>query len=313
MKLQQLRYLAEVMRHGLNLSEAAASLHTSQPGISKQIKLLEEELGVDILVRHGRRVVDLTPPGRAILEIADRILRDTDNLKQVGREYGEEGRGALTVATTHTQARYALPPVIQRFIARYPKVRMSLREGSPQQTAELMQSGAADIAIITEAHDAYRDLVTLPCSQWNRCIITPLRHPLLAERQLSLEAIARHPIVTYDFAFAGGSPIRRAFDARGITPQVALTAVDADVIKTYVELGMGVGILAKMAFDPARDFGLRLIDASHLFEPSTTHIGIRRHAYLRGFVYDFIEMFAPHLTRDVVEKTMRGEGSSYEL
>jgi LysR family cys regulon transcriptional activator len=190
---------------------------------------------------------------------------------------------------------------------------MSLREGSPQQTAELMQSGAADIAIITEAHEAYRDLVTLPCSQWNRCIITPLRHPLLAERQLSLEAIARHPIVTYDFAFAGGSPIRRAFDARGITPQVALTAVDADVIKTYVELGMGVGILAKMAFDPARDFGLRLIDASHLFEPSTTHIGIRRHAYLRGFVYDFIEMFAPHLTRDVVEKTMRGEGSSYDI
>ena len=313
MKLQQLRYLSEVVNHSLNLSEAAVALHTSQPGISKQIKLLEDELGVDILVRHGRRVVALTPPGHAILEIADRILKDTDNLKQVGREFGEEGRGALTIATTHTQARYALPPVIQRFIARYPKVRMSLREGSSQQTAELMQSGAADIAIVTEAYDAYRDLVMLPCSQWNRCIITPFRHPLLAERQVTLEAIARFPIVTYDFAFTGDSPIRRAFDARGITPQVALTAVDADVIKAYVELGMGVGILAKMAFDPARDFGLRLMDASHLFEPSTTHIGIRRHAYLRGFVYDFIEMFAPHLTRAVVEKTMRGEGSSYEL
>jgi LysR family transcriptional regulator, cys regulon transcriptional activator len=313
MKLQQLRYLSEVAKHRLNLSEAAATLHTSQPGISKQIKLLEDELGVDILIRNGKRVIDVTVPGRAILEIAERILRDTDNLRQVGREFGEEGRGALTLATTHTQARYALPPVIQRFIARYPKVRMSLREGSSQQTAELMQSGEADIAIITEAYDAYRDLVMLPCSQWNRCIITPLRHPLLVERQLTLEAIARYPIVTYDFAFTGGSPIRRAFDARGITPQVALTAVDADVIKAYVELGMGVGILAKMAFDPARDFGLRLIDASHLFEPSTTHIGIRRHAYLRGFVYDFIEMFAPHLTRAVVEKTMRGEGSSYEL
>ena len=313
MKLQQLRYLSEVVNHGLNLSEAAATLHTSQPGISKQIKLLEDELGVDILVRHGRRMVDLTAPGRVILEIADRILKDTDNLKQVGREFSEEGRGALTVATTHTQARYALPPVIQRFIARYPKVRMSLREGSSQQTAELMQSGEADIAIVTEAYDAYRDLVMLPCSQWNRCIITPLRHPLLAERQITLEAVARFPIVTYDFAFSSDSPIRRAFEARGITPQVALTAVDADVIKAYVELGMGVGILAKMAFDPARDFGLRLIDASHLFEPSTTHIGIRRHAYLRGFVYDFIEMFAPHLTRAVVEKTMRGEGSSYEL
>jgi len=313
MKLQQLRYLSEVAKRGLNLSGAAAALHTSQPGISKQIRLLEDELGVDILVRHGKRVVDVTAPGRAILEIAERILKDTENLKQVAREFGAEGRGELAVATTHTQARYALPTVIQRFIQRYPKVRLSLREGSPQQISELMQSGEADIAIITEAYEVYRDLVLLPCSQWNRCVITPLRHPLLAERQLTLDAIARFPLVTYDFAFSGDSPIRRAFDARGLKPEVALTAVDADVIKAYVELGMGVGILAKMAFDPARDFGLRLIDASHLFEPSTTHIGIRRHAYLRSYVYDFIEMFAPHLTRSVIEKTMRGEGSDYEL
>ena len=313
MKLQQLRYLSEVAKRGLNLSDAAAALHTSQPGISKQIRLLENELGVDILVRHGKRVVDVTAPGRTILEIAERILKDTENLKLVAREFGAEGRGELAVATTHTQARYALPTVIQRFIQRYPKVRLSLREGSPQQISELMQSGEADIAIITEAYEVYRDLVMLPCSQWNRCVITPLRHPLLAERQLTLDAIARFPLVTYDFAFSGDSPIRRAFDARGLKPEVALTAVDADVIKAYVELGMGVGILAKMAFDPARDFGLRLIDASHLFEPSTTHIGIRRHAYLRSYVYDFIEMFAPHLTRSVIEKTMRGEGSDYEL
>ena len=313
MKLQQLRYLSEVAKRGLNLSGAAAALYTSQPGISKQIRLLEDELGVDILVRHGKRVVDVTAPGRAILEIAERILKDTENLKLVAREFGAEGRGELAVATTHTQARYALPTVIQRFIQRYPKVRLSLREGSPQQISELMQSGEADIAIITEAYEVYRDLVMLPCSQWNRCVITPLRHPLLAERQLTLDAIARFPLVTYDFAFSGDSPIRRAFDARGLKPEVALTAVDADVIKAYVELGMGVGILAKMAFDPARDFGLRLIDASHLFEPSTTHIGIRRHAYLRSYVYDFIEMFAPHLTRSVIEKTMRGEGSDYEL
>jgi LysR family cys regulon transcriptional activator len=297
----------------LNLSDAAVALHTSQPGISKQIRLLEDELGVDILVRHGKRVIDVTVPGRAILEIAERMLKDAENLRLVGQEFGNEGRGALTVATTHTQARYALPTVIQRFVRRYPKVRLSLREGSPQQIAELMQSGESDIAIITEAYDAYRDLVMLPCSQWNRCVITPLRHPLLAEKQLTLDAIARFPVVTYDFAFSGDSPIRRAFDARGIKPEVSLTAVDADVIKAYVELGMGVGILAKMAFDPARDFGLRLIDASHLFEPSTTHIGIRRHAYLRSYVYDFIEMFAPHLTRSVIETTMRGEGSDYEL
>jgi LysR family cys regulon transcriptional activator len=313
MKLQQIRYLAEVAKRGLNLSEAAAALHTSQPGISKQIRLLEEELGVDILVRHGKRVIDVTAPGQAILEIAERILKEADNLKQVGREFGAGGHGALTVATTHTQARYALPMVIQRFMQRHPKVRMSLREGSPQQISELMLSGESDIAIITEAYDAYRDLVMLPCSQWNRCIITPLSHPLLDEKPLTLNAIARHPIITYDFAFSGDSPIKRAFDARGIKPEVSLTAVDADVIKAYVELGMGVGILARMAFDPARDFGLRLIDASHLFEPSTTHIGIRRHAWLRSYVYDFIEMFAPHLTRAVVEKAMRGEGSDYEL
>ena len=313
MKIQQLRYLCEVAKRGLNLSEAAAALHTSQPGISKQIRLLEDELGVQILVRHGKRVVDVTEPGRVILDIAERILKDTENLKQVGREFGAEDSGSLAIATTHTQARYALPPVIQRFIQRYPKVRLSLREGSPQQISELMLSGEADIAIITEAYEQYQTLVTLPCYQWNRCVITPLQHPLLKETQLTLDAIARYPIITYDFAFSGDSPIKRAFDARGIKPNVALTAIDADVIKAYVELGMGVGILAKMAFDPARDFGLRLVDASHLFEPSTTRIGIRRHAYLRGYVYDFIEMFAPHLTRRVIEATMRGEGSQYEL
>ncbi|OGA47198.1 MAG: transcriptional regulator CysB [Betaproteobacteria bacterium RIFCSPLOWO2_12_FULL_62_58] len=313
MKIQQLRYLCEVAKRGLNLSEAAAALHTSQPGISKQIRLLEDELGVQILVRHGKRVVDVTEPGRVILDIAERILKDTENLKQVGREFGAEDSGSLAIATTHTQARYALPPVIQRFIQRYPKVRLSLREGSPQQISELMLSGEADIAIITEAYEQYQTLVTLPCYQWNRCVITPLQHPLLKETQLTLDAIARYPIITYDFAFSGDSPIKRAFDARGIKPNVALTAIDADVIKAYVELGMGVGILAKMAFDPARDFGLRLVDASHLFEPSTTRIGIRRHAYLRGYVYDFIEMFAPHLTRRVIEATMRGEGSDYEL
>ncbi|OGA54658.1 MAG: transcriptional regulator CysB [Betaproteobacteria bacterium RIFCSPLOWO2_12_FULL_62_13] len=313
MKLQQLRYLCEVAKRGLNLSDAAAALYTSQPGISKQIRLLEEELGVEILVRNGKRVVDVTEPGRIILNIAERILRDTENLKQVGREFGAEDSGALAIATTHTQARYALPPVIQRFIQRYPKVRLSLREGSPQQISELMLAGEADIAIITEAYEQFEDLVTLPCYQWNRCVITPLKHPLLKERQLTLDLIARYPIITYDFAFSGDSPIKRAFDTRGIKPNVALTAIDADVIKAYVELGLGIGILAKMAFDPARDFGLRLIDASHLFEPSTTRIGIRRHAYLRGYVYDFIEMFAPHLTRRIVEATMRGEGSQYEL
>jgi Transcriptional regulator len=313
MKLQQLRYLREVVRCRLNVSEAAESLHTSQPGVSKQIRLLEEELGVQILVRYGKRVVAVTEPGQLIVDIADRMLQDADNLRAVGREYGDKGVGGLAIATTPTQARYALPAVIQRFMQRHPRVHFSLREGSPHQTADLMRASGADLAIITESDALFEDLVTLPCYQWNRCVITPLKHPLLREKQITLEAIARYPIVTYDFALDADSPIKRAFDARGLTPNVALTAVDADVIKTYVELGLGVGILAKMAFDPSRDFGLRLIDASHLFEPSTTRIGLRRNAYLRSYVYDFIELFAPQLTRTIVEQTMRGTGTDYEL
>jgi LysR family cys regulon transcriptional activator len=313
MKLQQLRYLQEVARCGLNLSEAALSLHTSQPGISKQIRQLEDELGVDILVRHGKRVVDVTKPGRVILGIAERMLQDAENLKQVAREFNAEGTGSLVIATTHTQARYALPPVITRFSQRYPKVRLSLRQGSPQQIADLVKTGETDIAIITEATEFYDGLVLLPCYQWNRCVITPLKHPLLREKQLSLEAIARYPIVTYDFAFTGDSPVKRAFDNRGIAPNVVLTAIDADVIKAYVEMGLGIGILAKMAFDPARDLGLRLMDASHLFESSMTRIAVRPNAYLRGYVYEFIELFAPHLKRAVVDATLKGEGSTYEL
>jgi len=313
MKLQQFRYLKEVAKRDLNLSEAAEALHTSQPGISKQIRQFEVELGVDLLVRHGKRVIDMTEPGREILRIVERILQDTENLKQVARDFGAQGSGPLVIATTHTQARYALPPVVSRFSQRYPKVRLSLRQGSPEYIAGLVRSGEADIAITTEAAELYVGLVLLPCHQWNRCVITPLRHPLLREKPLTLEAVARYPVITYDFALAGDSPIKRAFDQKRLVPNVVLTAIDADVIKTYVETGLGIGILAKMAFDPARDMGLRLIDASHLFEPSMARIGLRPNAYLRGYVYDFIEMFAPHLKRAVVDATLKGEGSSYEL
>ena len=304
MKLQQLRYLCEVANQGLNLSKAAEILHTSQPGISKQIRLLENELGVDIFVRNGKRVVETTPPGRAILEIAERMLRDAKNLKQVGQEFANEASGSLTIATTHTQARYALPSPIQHFTARYPKVRLVLRQGNPTQIAELVTSGVADIAIATEAIELFSELVMLPCYQWNRCVIVPPRHPLLKLKELTLEAIAEHPIITYDFAFTGRSKINQAFDAKGLVPNVVLTAIDADVIKTYVELGLGIGILAQMAFEPSRDRHLRAIDASHLFEPSTTRIGISRNSYLRKYVYDFIEMFAPHLDRAIVAAAM---------
>ncbi len=314
MKLQQLRYLCEVVRQNLNVSEAAEKLHTSQPGISKQIRLLEEELGVQIFVRNGKRVVEMTQPGKVIYSIAQRILQETDNLKRVGEEFTNETTGSLTIATTHTQARYALPPTISKFTEMYPKVKLSLHQGSPTQISEQVVSGEADIAIATEAIELYKDLVMLPCYQWNRCVITPVEHPLLKERLLTLENLAKYPIVTYDFAFAGRSKINRAFAARGLTPNVVLTAIDSDVIKHYVELGLGVGILAKMAFDPERDKNLRAIDADHLFESSTTRIGIRRGVYLRGYVYDFIELFAPHLKRKMVESAMsESKGSDYQL
>lgn len=313
MKLQQFRFLKEIAKRNLNLSEAAEALHTSQPGISKQIRQLEAELGVDLLVRRGKRVVEVTEPGRAILTIVDRILQDTENLKQIAREFGLEGSGSLVIATTHTQARYVLPPVVSRFSQRYPKVRLSLRQGSPEYIAGLVRSGEADMAITTEAAELYQGLVLLPCYQWNRCVLTPLRHPLLRENPLTLEAVARYPVITYDFALVGDSPLKRAFDQKRLVPNIVLTAIDADVIKAYVEMGLGVGILAKMAFDPARDLGLRLIDASHLFEPSMARIGLRPNAYLRGYVYEFIEMFAPHLKRAIVDATLKGEGSTYEL
>lgn len=308
MKLQQLRYICEVARHNLNLSNAAEALFTSQPGISKQVRSLEEELGVDIFVRHGKRVVAVTEPGKAILEIALRVLKDVENLKQVSGEFTEKDNGRLTIATTHTQARYALPQVIHRFTKRYPGVRLSLRQGSPTQISELVTSGEADIAIATEAIEHYEDLVMLPVYEWNRCVLVQPGHPLLKLKKLTLEAMAAFPIITYDFAFTGRSRINQAFTDRGLTPNVVLTAIDADVIKTYVELGMGIGIVAMMAYDPKRDSHLKAIDASHLFEPSTTRIGIRKNSYLRGYTYDFIEMFAPHLNRETVDAAMHTKG-----
>jgi LysR family transcriptional regulator, cys regulon transcriptional activator len=304
MNLQQLRFLNEIVRQGLKISDAASALYTSQPGISKQIKLLEEELGIEIFVRNGKRIVAITEPGKAVLEIAQRMLHDAGNLKQVAEEFHSQHKGSLTIATTHTQARYALPPTVKQFIKRYPGVKLGLHQGSPTQIAEQVLSGEADIGIATESLALYDDLVTLPCYEWNHCVIAPLKHPLLNEKKLTLAKIAQYPIVTYDFAFAGRNKINAAFAAANIQPTIALTAIDADVIKTYVELGLGIGILAKMAFIPERDKHLRMLEAEHLFQPSITRIAIRQNEYLRGYTYDFIELFAPHLTREVVAKAM---------
>jgi len=310
MKLQQLRYLCETASQDMNLSKAAKKLHTSQPAISKQIQMLEDELGVDIFLRNGKRIVQITPPGQLIIKTATRMLRDADNLRKIAEEFTNEAGGTLTIATTHTQARYALPPVIKRFTERYPKVKLILRQGSPMQISALVTSGEADIAIATEAFEQFPELILLPCYQWNRCVVVPPKHPLLKLKKLSLEAINQYPIITYDFAFTGRSKINQAFASRGLEPNVVLTAIDSDVIKTYVELGLGVGILANMAFDPKRDKNLRSIDASHLFEPSTTRIGISRNSYIRGYVFDFIEMFAPHLDHANIQAKL--ESSKYD-
>ena len=310
MNLQQLRYLHEIVQHKLNISDAAKAVYTSQPGLSKQIKSLEEELGIEIFVRNGKRLTAITEPGKAVLEIAQRMLHDVDNLKQVGQEFRSQDSGSLTIATTHTQARYALPPVVKQFTKRYPKVKLSLHQGSPTQIAQQVLNGEADIAIATESLIMYDELTTLPCYEWHHCIVVPIGHPLLAEKKLTLKKIAQYPIITYDFAFSGRGKINAAFNAHNITPNIVLTAIDADVIKTYVELGLGIGIVAQMAFIPERDKLLRMIDTGNLFQSSTTRIAIRRNEFLRGYTYHFIELFAPHLTREVVTKALRIKNSS---
>jgi LysR family cys regulon transcriptional activator len=313
MKLQQLRCLTEVARRDLNVSEAAESLHTSQPGVSKQIRALEDELGVQVFVRHGKRLVSVTEPGKAVIAIAERILSEAQNLRRAGEEYANDQLGTLTIAATHTQARYALPKAVAAFKRRYPKVELLLHQGNPTQICEQVAAGEADMGVATEMISLYPELVSLPVYQWNRVVVVPPKHPLLKEA-LTLEKLAEHPIVTYDFAFANRSLVQKAFETRGLKPHVVLSAQDSDVIKTYVELGLGVGILAKMAFDPKRDLHLRAIDASHLFESSTTRLGIKRGAYLRRYAYEFIELFAPQLPRAVVEQSVLGEaGSRYEL
>jgi len=313
MKLQQLRCLVEVARRDLNVSEAAEALHTSQPGVSKQIRALEDELGVQVFVRHGKRLVSVTEPGKAVIAIAERILSEAQNLRRAGEEYANDQLGTLTVAATHTQARYALPQAVAAFKRKYPKVELLLHQGNPTQICEQVIAGEADMGVATESISLYPELVSLPVYQWNRCVVVPPKHPLL-KAPLTLEALAEHPIVTYDFAFANRSLVEKAFETRGLKPHVVLSAQDSDVIKTYVELGLGVGILAKMAFDPKRDMNLRAIDASHLFESSTTRLGIKRGAYLRRYAYEFIELFAPQLSRAVVERSVLGEeGSRYEL
>ncbi len=302
MKLQQLRYIWEVAHHDLNVSATAQSLYTSQPGISKQIRLLEDELGIEVFARSGKHLTRVTPAGETILKTAGEILRKVESIKQVAQEFSNEQKGSLSIATTHTQARYALPETIRSFIAKYPDVSLHMHQGTPMQIAELAADGTVDFAIATEALELFSDLVMMPCYRWNRCVIVPKDHPLAAIEKLSLADIAAHPIVTYVFGFTGRSKLDEAFLDQGLDPKVVFTAADADVIKTYVRLGLGIGIVASMAFDLTQDKDLVSLDVSHLFTPSITRIGFRRGTFLRGFMYDFVEKFAPHLTREMVEE-----------
>ena len=312
MKLQQLRYIWEVAHHDLNVTATAQSLFTSQPGISKQIRLMEDELGVEIFARNGKHLTHVTPVGQTIIEQAGEILRGVDSIKQAADEYRDEKRGSLSVATTHTQARYALPSVIDSFISRYPEVSLHMHQGSPLQIAELAADGEVDFAIATEGLEHFNDLVMLRCYRWNRSIVVPRNHELATRENLTLSDVAAHPIVTYVFGFTGRSKLDDAFRCEGLVPRVVFTATDADVIKTYVRLGLGIGIIADMAHDAAQDPDLVALDAGHLFAPSTTMIGCRRGSFLRGFMYDFIELFAPHLTRDLVD-TAFAAGSKAEV
>lgn len=302
MKLRQLYYIHEVAKRGLSVTAAAETLFTSQPGVSKQIRLLEDELGVDIFLRNGKHLAEVTPAGKRILEYTARLLAEVENIKHIADEFQDTDKGDLTIATTHTQARYALPPVIQKFRARYPKVTLHLHQGSPPQIAKMAAEGEVDFAIATEAMEHFDQLVMLPCYHWNRCVLMKPDHPLASRKKLALKDIAAHPIVTYTFGFTGRSKLDQAFAAAGLKPDVVLTAVDADVIKTYVRSGLGIGIIANMAYDERIDKDLVRLPADHLFEPSTTHIGFRRGIYLRGYMYDFMLIFAKHLVRETVDE-----------
>jgi LysR family cys regulon transcriptional activator len=337
MNFQQLRYVRETVRQGLNLTSAANALHTSQPGVSKQIRELEDELGVTIFVRFGKRITRLTEPGKAVLAVIERLLIEAENLKKTAADFADQQSGSLTIATTHTQARYALPAAVGEFKRRYPKVRLAIVQGTPPAIAGMVERGEADIAVATETIADHEELVALPCYTWHHVVVVPPGHALAGgaaavrragrghsaagdgkrphDSLLTLEQLARHPIITYDGAFTGRSTIDRTFAAQRLEPNIVLSAIDSDVIKTYVELGLGVGILNSIAFDAERDRHLVAIDAGHLFAERTTYLAVQRRAYLRAYAYEFVELFAPKLTRAIVDAALaqaarRGEGAT---
>lgn len=308
MNFQQLRSVREAVRRGFNLTEVAQALHTSQPGVSRQIRELEDELGIAIFVRAGKRLTGLTDPGAQVIPIIERLLTDAENLRRAALDYSQHDAGQLAIAATHSQARYALPGAVRDFRALYPQVALNLHQGSPRQVAEMLLQGEADLGIATEALASYEGLVTLPCYRWTHCVVAPHGHPVF-DAPLSLESLARFPLVTYDAGYTGRSHIDEAFERAKLHPSIVLTAMDADVIKTYAELGLGVGIVASIAYDPQRDLHLASADAGGLFAVNMTRLALRRGVFLRDYVYAFIQTFAPPLTRSVVDEALQGEST----
>lgn len=311
MNFQQLRSIREVSRRNYNLTEVANVLFTSQPGVSRQIRELEEELNVVIFERNGKRLTGLTEPGKGILKIIDRLLLEAENLRQASDEYSNQTTGTLTVATTHTQARYALPKVVQAFRHSLPEVRIALQQSSPEHIAEWVMSGKVDIGIATEGLTQFEDLVSFPCYRWNHKIVVRQGHPLLSQTKVGLAELASYPLITYDTGFTGRGHIDDAFRNAGIATDIVLTAMDSDVIQQYAALGLGVGIVASMALEHGRNYELCAIDASHLFAPNITRLAVRRGSYLRSYAYDFILQFATELTRADIDRAMNGAGSSH--
>jgi len=295
MNLQQLRILGEALRRDLNLTEVAKALNTSQSGVSKHIMDLEQELGVDIFVRRGKRIVGLTEPGKELAGLVDRILLDLQNIKNVAAHFTSRDSGHLTLATTHTQARYSLPAVVSEFKKEFPDVELVLHQSGPAEIVAHLISGRADIAIATEALDNYPEFATFPFYQWHHAVIVAKGHPLLRRGAITIEQLAEFPIITYSEGFTGRARVDEAFARAGVTPKIAMSALDADVIKAYVELGLGVGVVAAMAVDPSRDKALHLVPSEHLFEANTTRIAIRRGNYLRGFACRFIQLCVPSI------------------
>ena len=304
MKLQQLRCIFQIVQSEFNISKASEVLNTSQPGVSKQIKLLEDEIGIKIFQRNGKRLVNLTEPGELVLSSIETILHESNNIKVISEEYIEKDQGTFTIATTHTQARYKLPKVVEEFVKKYPKINLNIHQGNPSQVTDQIINGEADVGIATESINLSEDILTIPCYQWNRCVVMPKNHPLTEVRKITLEDLAAYPMITYDYAFTGSTIVSEVFKNANIEPNIMLTAIDADVIKTYVSLNMGIGLIAEMAFDASTDYPMVSRDVSHLFPLSTTYIGIRRENFLRKYTSDFIRMFIPKKSEKELKKIL---------